>query len=213
MSGNIVIIGCGGHATSVAETVISAGYDIDCFVDETRAGETHLGCLVKASLEAVTGDLNLVIGLGDNAMRERVASDLRERFPNAAFPAIIHESASVSSFATIGTGAVVMQNASVGSNAVVDEFCIINTNASIDHDSRIAKFASIAPGVVAGGNFELGQGAAVGIGAVVKHGIKIAENTLIGANSYVNRDIPANSVYFGTPASFRGNRQKGDEYL
>jgi len=40
----------------------------------------------------------------------------------------------------------------------------------------------------------------VGSHSVIMPGVKIGENSLIGAFSFVNKDIPANSVAFGVPA-------------
>ncbi len=33
-------------------------------------------------------------------------------------------------------------------------------------------------------------------------GVKIGDNAIIGANSFVNKDVPANTVYAGTPAKY-----------
>lgn len=211
---SVLVIGAGGHATSVAEVARSAGHRVLAFVDAARAGTSLLGLpVVAAPDEGLAAGAGLVVAIGDNAVRQRVAEQLRERHPAAAFPALVHASASVSAYATLGAGSVVMQNASVGANARVGAFCIVNTAASIDHDTTMADYASIAPGAVTGGGVSIGLRSAVSIGAVVKHGVSIGADSVLGANSYLHADLPAGRVAWGSPARVVRGRQAGDRYL
>lgn len=211
----IVIVGAGGHATSVAEVAASAGYEIVCFVDNNKAGLSLLELPIISSL----GDIDelenkaFVIAIGDNSVRERVFSELSSGLDISRFPPIIHRSANVSCFSKIGNGSVLMQGANVGSNSIVKRFCILNTNCSVDHDSIIDDFSSIAPGAICGGTFTLGQRSAISIGAVVKQGITVGADSVLGANSYLNKDLVSNSVAHGSPARVIRSRKKGDSYL
>jgi len=211
----IVIVGAGGHATSVAEVAASAGYEIVCFVDNNKAGLSLLELPIISSL----GDIDelenkaFVIAIGDNSVRERVFSELSSGLDISRFPPIIHRSANVSSFSKIGNGSVLMQGANVGSNSIVKRFCILNTNCSVDHDSIIDDFSSVAPGAICGGKFTLGERSAISIGAVVKQGITVGADSVLGANSYLNKDLASNSVAHGSPARVIRSRNKGDSYL
>lgn len=49
------------------------------------------------------------------------------------------------------------------------------------------------------------QNAWVGAGAIICPGVTIGENAVIGAGSVVTKDVPANSVYAGSPAKFIKN--------
>lgn len=46
----------------------------------------------------------------------------------------------------------------------------------------------------------LKRNARVGSHSTIMPGVTIGENAIIGAHSFVNKDIPANSVAFGVPA-------------
>jgi UDP-2-acetamido-3-amino-2,3-dideoxy-glucuronate N-acetyltransferase len=49
------------------------------------------------------------------------------------------------------------------------------------------------------------KNASIGAGSVILGGITIGENAMIGAGSLVTKDIPANELWFGTPAKFVRN--------
>lgn len=207
-----MILGAGGHATSVANVALSAGYTLHGFVDPARAGATLLGRPVVAALEGLAG-YDLAIAAGDNAVRERIWRELTAQYDGLRFPALVHASAVVSVGTTLGEGTVLMPGAVAGPNAALGRFCLLNTRAAIDHDCRLADFASLAPGAITGGNVTIGTRSAVGIGAVVKHGLGIGDDAVLGANSYLHRDLPALVVAYGSPARVVRARAKGERYL
>lgn len=50
------------------------------------------------------------------------------------------------------------------------------------------------------GKVTLKKGCKIGSHSVVMPGVTVGENSMVGACSFVNKDIPANSVAFGVPA-------------
>ena len=155
----------------------------------------------------------LVVGVGDNHVRETAATRLRANFPALTFPAVVHPSASLGKDAQIGAGTVIMAQAVINPCSKVGEFCIINTNASLDHDCTLGDFASLAPGAIIGGDCIIGRKTAIGIGATILHGIHIGEESLIGAAALVNKNIPAYTVAYGAPVKEIRQREKGEKYL
>lgn len=211
----LIVIGAGGHATSVANVALSAGFSIAHFVDKNRAGQTLLSLPIIGSVCELT-DLRfyaLILAVGDNAARERTHKEIIESCGNVVFPSIVHPSAVVSLHATIGEGTVVMPNAVVGPNSNVGRFCILNTVSSLDHDCTMRDYASIAPGAVTGGAVSIGVRSCISIGARVKHGVTIGDDTVIGANSYVNKPMPNNVLAYGSPAKIVRSRNCGEPYL
>lgn len=211
----LVIIGAGGHAVSVANVAFSAGYTIKNFVDKNKQGLDLLGCQIVGNIRDM-GDLDAFsfgIAVGDNAVRERAYNELQAIHDKLDFPALVHASATISSFARIGKGTVVMPKAVVGPNSSVGEFCVINTQASIDHDCVMLDFSSLAPAAVTGGGVKIGMRSAVSIGAVIKHGLNIGDDSIVGANSYLNCDLPNNQVAYGTPAKHVRFRKLGEPYF
>jgi len=211
----LVIVGAGGHAVSVANVALSAGYQIRHFVDQRKTGADLLGVRIIGS----TGDLgdpqlfSFAIAIGDNAIRERFHLQLNEDHGALHYPALIHASAVVSHFTSVGEGTVVMPHAVIGPNTSIGKFCLVNTRASIDHDSAMLDFSSLAPGATTGGTVTIGRRSAVSIGATIKHGVKMGDDSVLGASSYLNRDLADNQVAYGTPAKPVRSRQAGDSYL
>jgi sugar O-acyltransferase (sialic acid O-acetyltransferase NeuD family) len=211
----LVIFGSGGHAVSVANVAISAGYKIKCFIDKEKDGLDLLGLKIKKHLFNLDniGDLSFSIAIGNNAIRERVYRELISARPALYFPALIHASAIISIFTEIGDGTVIMPKAVIGPNSRVGKFCLINTLASIDHDCVMNDYSSLAPAAVTGGSVTIGLRSAVSIGATVKNGVTIGDDSVIGANSYLNKDLPSNIIAYGTPAKQVRSRNLTDEYL
>lgn len=149
----LVIFGAGGHAVSVANVAISAGYEIKYFVDKNKKGLKLLGYeIIDEFIDLRNAEkFSLAIAVGDNSARERLHQELVSKSPNLYFPALIHSSAVLSYFSEIGDGSVVMPKAVIGPNSKIGKFCLINTQSSIDHDCVMFDYSSLAPAAVTGG--------------------------------------------------------------
>lgn len=211
----LVIIGAAGHAVSVANVALAAGYVVNCFVDKTRLNQKLFNLPVISDISELdwVQNYNFAIAVGDNAVREKIYYEIVEIFPDARFPSLVHSSAVVSFFSDIEEGVVVMPMAVIGPNSRVGKFSLINTRASLDHDSVMLNFSSLAPSATTGGKVNIGARSVVGIGANVKHGVKIGDDSILGAASYLNHDLPDFSVAYGVPAKFIRNRKLGEKYL
>lgn len=198
----IVIIGAGGHAVSVANVALSAGYKIKCFYDKSGSRKDLLGYKVVGDIGFLinTNEFAFAIAVGDNEVRENIFNEMSRKHENVYYPPLIHRTALISSFCSIGAGVLVMPHAVVGPNSWVGKFCLINTRASIDHDCVMHDFSSVAPGATTGGGVKIGYRAAVSLGAVIKEKIIIGDNSIVGANSFLNKDLGSNLVAIGSPA-------------
>lgn len=211
---NILIIGAGGHAVSVANVIQSTNYKLKGFIDKNRTGEKLLGFDIYGDeTEFFDDDVCFFVAIGANFLRERVAKRLADRIGYERLPALVHASANIGIQSSIGPGTVIMPNVTVGPNTQIGRFCLLNTNSSIDHDSAMQDYASLAPGVHTGGNVRIGERSAISIGASVRHGIRIGADTVVGAASYVHRDIESNAVAYGIPAKAIRGRAQDDRYL
>jgi sugar O-acyltransferase (sialic acid O-acetyltransferase NeuD family) len=211
----LVILGAGGHGVSAYNVALSAGFDVTQFVDPGLRGGKLLGTEIVGDLSEIAGagSLQVFIAIGDNDSRFCVHNDLSIQYPAVSFPRLIHASAVVSCFASIGDGTIVMPGSVVGPNTVIGRFCILNTRSAIDHDGVMADCSSLAPGVTTGGKVRIGLRSAISIGAVIKHDITIGDDCVVGASSYVNANLPGNCVAYGTPARIVRSRSRPDRYL
>ncbi len=209
---NLIVIGAGGHAGCVADAARSAGFTIVGFFDHS-AGQTAgkreaLDSLDGVDLEA-TG---LALGIGANFSREAAYATIKDSYPGAQFPVIVHSSAWVSPSANLVEGAVVMSMASIGPGCSVGLGSLVNTGSSLDHDSTMGSFASLGPGARTGGSVTIGERTVVGLNAGILHGISVGSDTVIGAHSLVNKAMLDSVVAYGTPATVIRTRKRDDRY-
>lgn len=211
---DIVVIGAGGHAVSLTETLLATGYQIVAYTGDS-AGSTLLGRPVLADVPSPHSEAggSIAVAIGDNYARQHVWHNLAPRIPLAQLPVIVHPSACVSPLAQLGAGTVVLQGAIVGSGARVGIGCLLNSGSILEHECVMGDFSSLAPGAVTGGRVRIGPRAAVSMGAIVKHGITIGSDSVVGAASYVHADVPAGVVSYGAPARTVRERLPGDAYL
>lgn len=198
----MIIIGSGGHAISVANVAISAGYKIAFFIDKQKIGLSLLGIKIIGNIFDLDNysEFDYSIAVGDNHLREKIYQAMLKKYERINFPSLVHNSAVISHFSKINDGTVVMPGAVVGPNSTVGKFCIINTRSSIDHDCVMFDFSSLAPGAVTGGTVEIGSRSSIAISAVIKQGINVGKDCVLGASSYLADNLPNNSVAYGTPA-------------
>lgn len=91
----------------------------------------------------------------------------------------------------------------------------------INPKTVIGENCNIAQGVTIGqqnrgknkGVPTIGNKVWIGANAVIVGGITIGDNVLIAPNSYVNFDVPSNSVVVGNPASYSENFNATRDYI
>lgn len=204
----VVIIGAGGHGRVVADILALSRKpgEILGFVDDNTvtwgrqvAGLPVLGGVSKIrELSLQYPALLVVVAVGDNAARQKIAAELSGY--GIKFTSAVHPQAVVAGDVTVGAGTVVMAGAVINTGAVIGSHVIINTASTVDHDCVVEDFAHISPGANLGGGVWVGEGAHVGIGAAILPGRKVGCRALVGAGAVVVEDIPPEVVAMGVPA-------------
>ena len=201
----IILIGSGGHARSVADSILqSKQYEIAGYIERADIeGTGALGIPVlgtDSDLEAIfDAGINtafVTIGyIGKGNVRERIYNRLKQI--GYSIPVIMDPSATLADRVQIGEGTFVGKRAVVNSNAQIGRMCIINTGAIVEHDNEIGDFSHIAVGSVLCGNVKIGKGVLIGANAVVIQGIRIGDGAIVGAGTTVRHDIESGQVYYG----------------
>jgi sugar O-acyltransferase (sialic acid O-acetyltransferase NeuD family) len=199
---DLIVVGAGGHAKVVVASARAAGFRVVALVDDARPrwGDQLLGVVVSGPTEPVLQDprAQVVLAIGDNAARRRLAAAARCRFVS-----VIHPSAIVDPTVLLGAGSVVFAGAVIQPDTAIGAHAIVNTAASIDHDCVLGEGVHVAPGARLAGNVTLGDEVFLGIGTVVIPGITIGARTVVGAGAAVVRDLPADAIAVGVPARAR----------
>jgi UDP-perosamine 4-acetyltransferase len=200
----IVLIGAGGHAKMVLETVRAMGqFAIAGLVDPHAQSQSLLNEPVLGGDELLPklyqrGITAAVVAIGDNRLRQRIADHVRTL--GFLLPPIVHPLAAISPSAHVGAGTVIMARAVIGAETTIDEMAIVNTGAIVDHDNIVGPAAHIAPGCALAGSVRVGARTLIGVGSAVRPGISIGDDAIVGAGSAVISDVPADSVVAGVPA-------------
>lgn len=193
----IVIYGASGHGGMILEILESENQEA-CFYDDNPIKTKYLQTDVERTLVC---ENKLIIGVGDNAIRKKIANNLS----NNSFVIAIDKTAIISSRATIDEGSVVFKGAIINHSTTIGKHVIVNTKASVDHDCTVGDFCHIAPGATICGGVTIGEGVLVGAGATILPNISIGDNVIIGAGAVVTKNIVDNQKVTGVPARIRGN--------
>ena len=198
MRNRLVIIGSGGHGKVIADSALKNGYTDICFVDDHAEGSC-MGFPIVGTIEIIPslndGKTDFIIAVGSNEIRKRIA-----RSYDVNWVTLIHPSAQIGAWVSIGKGTVVMAGAVINACAVVGEHCIINTGAIVEHDNVIGDYVHLSPKAALGGTVRIGELTHVGIGAVVRNNIQICGMCTVGAGAVVVENINSRGIYIGVPA-------------
>lgn len=198
----LAILGASGHGKVVAEIAELNDWQVFFFDDAYPSIQQ----LAHWSIVGTTQDLlnslqqydGCFVAIGNNRIRLDKEKLLLES--GAYFPVLIHPSAVVSGYASVGAGSVVMAGAMINPFAQIGQACIINTASTVDHDCALADGVHISPGAHLAGGVSVGECAWVGIGSAVKQCLHIGSNTLVGAGAAVVANVADGLTVAGVPA-------------
>jgi len=200
----IIIIGAGGHASVVADTLRACGDSILGFTDiKIQPGTPIIGNICVLGTDDLLSEydpqeIKVAIGIGylpGQNHRRKIFHALKDQ--NHIIKSLIHPSAIIGQQVDLQEGSQVMAGTVVQPRATIGKNVIINTGARIDHDSTIGDHSHIAPGVTVCGDVSIGRNCFVGAGATIIHGINIGENAIIAAGVTAYKDILPEQVYVG----------------
>nr|WP_315146908.1 acetyltransferase [uncultured Flavobacterium sp.] len=136
----------------------------------------------------------LIIAIGNNQIRKRIATQIEANYLSA-----IHPKAILGFDVLIGTGTVVLAGAIINPSVRIGKHCIVNTGAVVEHDCVLGDFVHVSPNTSLAGNVTIGEGTHVGIGACVIQGVKVGKWVTVGAGAVILNDVPDYAVIVGNP--------------
>ena len=187
-----VIIGCGGHARSVADVILYNNPNSNIiFLDEkARQDESILGFPVLSEYK-ITKE-KVIVAIGDNKKRVELSEKYYNNLTN-----VISKLAYIGKNVQLGRGIFAGHNAYIGVLSTISDFCIINTSAIVEHECHIGQGAFIAPNTTLLGKVSIDERSFIGAGTTVIDNIKSCADVIIGAQSIVINDIEQSGTYVG----------------
>lgn len=195
MKEKIVIIGMGGHAHSVIDSILSNGkYEIAGYVDKVDHG-SYLGIgylgnddkLLDIYSKGITNAIVTIGFIGKSSVRNVIYNELKKIGYN--LPVVTDKTAIIANNVNIDEGTFVGKCAIVNANSSIGKMCIINSKAIIEHDSVIGDFSHIAVSACLCGEVKVGSDSFVGANSTIVQCLNIGSGVFIGAGMLVIKDI------------------------
>ncbi|QIB52599.1 acetyltransferase [Pseudomonas sp. OIL-1] len=199
----LAILGASGHGKVVADCAEMCGWQAVEFFDDAwpnKQSNSRWSILGNTAvlLERIKEFDGVLVAVGNNSVR---ADKLRELSrAGAILPVLLHPSAVVSRYTTVGAGSVVLAGAVINVDCSIGIGAIINTSATVDHDCFLGEAVHVSPGVHLAGGVTVGDQSWLGIGSSVRQLVQIGVGVTVGAGAAVVANIPDACTVAGVPA-------------
>lgn len=174
----LLLVGAGGFGRVVLEHA-SSQYDCAFLDDGDSSVVNGVPVIGKTSeMEKFFPEYKLLlVTIGNNTIRERLYKEAATFDYN--FPNIIHSSAYISPYASIGAGCVILNNAVVQNNAKIGDGCILNPGVEAHHDSTIGNYCLIYTNSVIRSLTHVGDRVWIGSTATISTGADVPNDAII----------------------------------
>lgn len=197
---SLAIIGAGGHGREAHAVALAVGtWDDIRFHDDSDAPSDaliRLGAVIAGDAATATTADELVIAVGDPAVRRRIA----DRLGAHCGAVLIDPSARIGTDVEFAPGVMIYPEAVVTTNVRIGRHSHVNAAAVVSHDCRIGTFVDVSPGARLNGGVTLRDDVFVGTGAIVLPGVTVGQGAVVGAGAVVIADVAAGATVVGVPA-------------
>jgi sugar O-acyltransferase (sialic acid O-acetyltransferase NeuD family) len=181
----IALIGAGGHAKMVAETLAATGHRVVAYCDRRAAPWLDAQRIDDdARIGELPAEVGVALGVGGidpaGLARRRLLLDTALAGGRRA-PAIIHPSAIIGRGARLAAGAQVLAGAIVQPGASIGVAAIVNSGALVEHDSEIGDGTHVCPRAIVLADCRVGSDCMIGAAAVILPGNTVPPGTLVPA--------------------------------
>ncbi|HFO7042149.1 TPA: acetyltransferase, partial [Escherichia coli] len=198
----LIIIGAGGFAKTVIDSLDHEKYEIEGFIDTFKTGE-HQGYPILGDTLGVIDEPNqylYFIAIGDpdyRALWMKLIEEMKLSTIN-----VIDRTSIISEHSRLGTCIYIGKMAIINCDSELEDGVVINTRALVEHGNYISYCTNISTNVVLNGDVFVGEKSFIGSCTVVNGQLKIGNSSIIGSGSVVIRDVPDNVVVAGAPTKF-----------
>lgn len=210
---DLVVVGAGGHGRELLDVVEAVNAQAPTFTflgflddgpgDPERLARRDARVLGPVELLGQL-DAVYVVGIGDGAVRRRVAAAADRDGREAAV--LVHPAATIGGDVVLSPGVVVCAGARVTTNVRLGQHTHLNVNSVVSHDGRLGDFVTLSPASLTNGTVTLEDEVLLGTSAAVLPGRRVGARTWVGAGAVVTEDLPPDVVASGVPARVRRSR-------
>ncbi|TSC59242.1 MAG: Sugar O-acyltransferase, sialic acid O-acetyltransferase NeuD family [Candidatus Peregrinibacteria bacterium Greene0416_19] len=207
----LVIIGSGAQSIDILETVHAINerqptYALTGFLDDdvSLRGKEIFGLPILGPIAdgaSLPSDTFFVSGIGLlSLLARRPAIIARTGVSPDRFATIIHPSATVSRWCSVGKGSVILQHATVTAQASIGDQVMILAGGIISHHVSIGDYCILAGGSCVSGRVTVGPRTYIGTNASIRESLTIGSDCIIGMGAVVLEHVPDGRTVVGNPA-------------
>lgn len=208
----LIIYGTGNEGKIAFDIAQEQKKEVIGFIDDYDRSKTFLNLPILGKGENLKTHLKknkakAIIAIGKHTSLESFegnASNLREKayekLSEEEIDTLIHPFTSISKFSKIGSGSIIHTGVTIEPDTIIGKGCIINNGSKLCHDIIVGDYTHIAPKVTVAGRVNIGKNTWIGTGTTIVDGVTIGDNCFIGAGSLVLKDVPDNTLAYGSPA-------------
>lgn len=128
---------------------------------------------------------------------------------------VIGDNTIIKNYVELRKGTIIGRDCYIDSRVSSSGDCVVGDRVTLRYDSIIARGCEVGddtyvcPRVMTNnldtggesiGGAHIGKNCFIGTNAVLHHGLTIGKNSIIGAMAFVNKDVPENEIWMGSPA-------------
>lgn len=205
---DIIIVGAGGVGRETVQLIDDINttdqvWNIKGFVDDNHdlLGKNINGYEVIGNIDELNSfdnEIYIICTISNPIVKKRIV----DRITNyqVKYANLIHPTAIVSSYASLGIDIIVQAFCLLSPNVVIEDHVQLNPQCGIGHESIIKKYSSIYWNVNLSGNVIIGEGCILGTKSTVLQQRAIGDWSTVGANATVVKDLPSYCTAVGIPA-------------
>ena len=203
---NLVIIGAGGSAKEILWLIDDLN-DQACeinflgFVDPLAPGRTGNLCdrpILGGWDDVPSGNVYFVCAIGSPHARKKECLEAESRGWRPL--TLIHPTAIISKFSSIGEGTAVAARAVVGPDSKIGRHSTLNFGAFVGHDASVGAFCVLSPNACVLGHALLEDGVFMGASSTINVRCKMGPGSRLGASSFLMASLPGGASAIGVPA-------------
>lgn len=207
MKESIYVLGTGHNTPVYIDLAEACGYVVKGLYhyNHDKDGLTEYGYPILGSFEDLLkqdtlAGLNFALSQGNNSVRADIFNRIMAK--NGNIPTMVHPSANVSQYATLGQGVVVHMNAIIHPDVIVGENTVFSCNTTIIHTVEIGKHCYFAAGSIIGAYSKIEDYVFAGLGSTsISAKVEvIGTHAYVGAGSVITKCVEPYTVVAGVPA-------------
>lgn len=150
------------------------------------------------AIEQFKGELEVSMGIGEPAVREKLFAKLKNDGIEAA--ALIHPDVYIPETTEIGKGVTIQMGNFISCNVKIEDYVYIQPHTNIGHNDVLKKGCMVSGFCNLAGGVTIGEFSYLGISSCYKEGVAVGNYTIVGMGSCVCKDIPDEMIAMGNPA-------------